>query len=272
MIHYSSIQAYRDCPLYFRFTRIERLPEPPNKEANFGAALHSSLFVFAKASPTPPLQTLFGLFDGCWKSCLPAGQAGRRGNGCASEEEIEEYRALARDILTNFHESYHRNLRRPLAIGHRFNVTLAGVKVWGCMDWVEQTEGGALHIIDFKSGSNLPTRQPVCPGREVETDYQLTLYQMAAEKAWPLPVERLSLYHLRSGTLVSAGPRDSAHRQRVEEMVREVAEGIAAGAFEPKENFRCPCAFADRCPLFRHLCEGHAEAKTGYALHYRERS
>jgi hypothetical protein len=69
---------------------------------------------------------------------------------------------------------------------------------------------------------------------------------------WNLPVERLTLYHLRSNTAVSCEPRS---RQKLDEAINivvSVAKSIAAGRFPATENQYCPCDFPEYCPYYKH--------------------
>jgi hypothetical protein len=75
---------------------------------------------------------------------------------------------------------------------------------------------------------------------------------MAAEQLWGLPVERLTLYHLRSNTPFSCEARGRSQLDDARRLVLEVAENIAAQNFPATENQYCPCDFAEHCPLYRH--------------------
>ncbi len=80
----------------------------------------------------------------------------------------------------------------------------------------------------------------------------LTIYQMAAERTWRLPVERLTLYHLRSNTPCNCPPRGREQIEQTRRLIVETAENIEQGKFPALENEFCPCDFAERCPYYRH--------------------
>ncbi|GAI10733.1 unnamed protein product, partial [marine sediment metagenome] len=86
---------------------------------------------------------------------------------------------------------------------------------------------------------------------DLEKNLQLTLYQLAAEQTWHLPVERLTLYHLRSNTPCSCAARDEARLEEARHLVLEVAQNITDGKFLATENQYCPCDFAEYCPYYR---------------------
>ncbi len=101
--------------------------------------------------------------------------------------------------------------------------------------------------MDYKSSQELFT------GDYVDHNLQLTIYQMAAEQTWRLPVEKLSLYHLRTNTPCYTQPRTKKQTDEVRRMILEVAEKIERKEFPAKENQFCStCDFPQYCPYYRH--------------------
>ena len=82
----------------------------------------------------------------------------------------------------------------PIAVEKSFYLDIDGIKLRGFIDRVDKLESGGLAIIDYKTNKELFT------AAYLADDLQLTTYQMAAEQMWGLPVESLTLYHLRSNT------------------------------------------------------------------------
>ena len=134
----------------------------------------------------------------------------------------------------------------PIALERAFNLDVDGIKVRGFIDRVDKLDSGGLSIIDYKSGRELFSRDYLAD------DLQLTIYQMAAEQTWGLPVERLTLYHLRSNTPCVCPPRQPETLAEARRLILDVAENIAAGSFPAKENQFCPCDFPEYCPYHRH--------------------
>ena len=116
----------------------------------------------------------------------------------------------------------------------------------GFIDRVDKLDSGGLSIIDYKTNKDLFTAD------YVENDLQLTIYQMAVEQTWQLPVEMLTLYHLRSNTACSCPPRDTRRIEEVRRLVNEVAENIVQEKFPATENQFCPCDFPEYCPYYKH--------------------
>jgi putative RecB family exonuclease len=134
----------------------------------------------------------------------------------------------------------------PIALERAFMLDVDGIKVRGFIDRVDKLDSGGLSIIDYKSGQELFTREYLAD------DLQLTIYQMAAEQTWGLPVERLTLYHLRSNTPCVCPPRGPEALAGARRLILDVAENIAAERFPATENQFCPCDFPEYCPYYRH--------------------
>jgi RecB family exonuclease len=192
-------------------------------------------FFKVKVPPPPTLEQMLEFYERKWLS-----------DGYESAEEEAEYKAYGRELLTKFWEIHQPDFRMPIAVEHWFNIDIGNVKLRGIIDRVDKLDSGGLSIVDYKTNKELFTQE------YLENDLQLTLYQLAVEKAWFLPVERLTLYHFRSNTPVSCPPREEARLEEARGIVLEVAEGIQAGNFPAKEGPYCPCDFPEYCPYYKH--------------------
>jgi len=184
--------------------------------------------------PPPSLDELLQYYEQKW---LPMGYE--------SAEEAANYKAYGREILSKFWEIHHADFRMPLAVERMFYIDIDGIKLRGYIDRVDKLDSDRLSIIDYKTNKELFTNS------DLDQDLQLTLYQLAAEQLWQLPVEKLTLYHLRSNTPCSCGPRDNQRLEQVRQLVLEVADNIVGQRFPATENQYCPCDFPEHCPYYR---------------------
>jgi RecB family exonuclease len=199
--------------------------------------MHSTVERFFKVrTPHPPsLEELLQFYEQSWLS-----------QGYASAEEEAKYKEYGKQILAKFHEIHAPGFRLPVATERGFSLDVAGIKVRGFMDRVDKLDSGGLSIIDYKTNHELFTAE------YLENDLQLTIYQMAAEQTWKLPVEKLTLYHLRSNTACTCAPRARERIEETRQMVLDVAANIQQGIFPATENQYCPCDFPQHCPYYRH--------------------
>jgi putative RecB family exonuclease len=236
-LSYSQISLYQSCPLCYKLQYIDRLETKDKGYFSFGTTMHAcaEYFYKVKVPPPPPLEELLQFYDKNWLSA-----------GYESAEEEANYKTYGRELLTRFWEIHQPDFRMPIAVEWMFNINIEGIKLRGFIDRVDKLDSGGLAIVDYKTDRQLFTNDYLA------RNLQLTLYQMAIEQSWFLPVERLTLYHFRTNTPCSCPPRKPAQLEEARKLVLEVAESIAAGRFPATESERCPCDFPEHCPYYRH--------------------
>ena len=236
-LSYSQISTYQQCSLSYKLQYIDGLKPAAKWYFSFGETLHScaEYFFSAKLPSFPTLQELLDFYQENWSS-----------EGWESPEQEAAEKAYGQQVIRDFWAIHSANFKMPLATERMFLVDVEGVKLRGYIDRIDKLDTGGLAIVDYKSNRELFTKE------YVQNFFQLTLYQIACEKMWDMPVERLTLYHLRSNTPVSSGPRQKEQLNDAQQIVLSVAEGIATGQFPALENQYCPCDFPQYCPYHKH--------------------
>jgi len=239
----SDIETYRACPLKYKFARVLRVPSEPTINQRFGIVIHQVLERFHQDDPAMParparprsLQELLGLLETSWR---------RAGFGTSTDEEVQLWHK-AEDALRRYHTRFHADDVQPLWFERSFSFTLGRHTLRGRVDRVDRLADGGYELIDYKTGR--PKTQEQLAG-----DVQLTLYAVAAERAWDLPSSRQSYYYVLddSKVLLPEGGRTEA----IAEVVEEVAAGIEAQGFEPTPSFSAcsMCDYALACPAREH--------------------
>ncbi len=236
-LSFTQISLYRSCPLQYKLQYLDGLKSKDKWYFSFGTTMHRCVEHFFKVSTPPPpsMERLLHFYEQNWLS-----------QGYESPEEEARYRDYGREILTRFWEIHSTDFRMPVALERSFNIDIEGIKLRGFIDRVDKLESGGLSVVDYKTNKELFTTD------YLDEDLQLTIYQMAAENTWQLPVERLTLYHLRSNTACSCPPREPERLEHARQLILEVAENIAKERFPATENQFCPCDFPEHCPYYRH--------------------
>jgi len=235
-LSYTQISLYQSCPLCYKLQYIDGLKPKDKSYFSFGSTLHlcAEYFFKVRVPPPPSLEEMLRFYEENWIS-----------KGYDSAEEEAGYKSYGREILSKFWEIHSADFRMPVAVERIFYVDVEGIKLRGFLDRVDKLDSGGLSIVDYKTNQALFTQD------DLEKNLQLTLYQLAAEQTWHLPVERLTLYHLRSNTPCSCAARDEARLEEARHLVLKVAEDITEGKFPATENQYCPCDFAEHCPYYR---------------------
>ncbi|MFC1897404.1 RecB family exonuclease [Chloroflexota bacterium] len=235
-LSYTQIALYQSCPLQYKLRYIDGLKPKDKWYFSFGSTLHlCAQYLFKVRVPPPPsLEELLQFYEGNWIS-----------GGYESAEEEAKYKTYGREILSKFWEIHSVDFRMPVAVERIFYIDIEGVKLRGFLDRVDKLDSGGLSIVDYKSNQGLFTKE------DLEKNLQLTLYQLAAEQTWHMPVDSLTLYHLRSNTPCSCTARDETRLEEAKHLVLEVVKNITDGKFLATENQYCPCDFAEHCPYYR---------------------
>ena len=235
-LSYTQISLYQSCPLCYKLQYIDGLKPKDRWYFSFGKTMHmcAEHFFKVRVPPPPSLEELLQFYEQNWLS-----------EGYESTEEEARYKSYGQEILAKFWQIHQADFRMPVAVERLFNISIEGVRLIGFIDRVDKLDNGGLSIVDYKTNKELFTTE------DMEKDLQLTLYQLAAEQTWQLPVERLTLYHFRTNTPCSCGPRDKVQLNETKRLVLEIAEGIAQQKFPAIENQYCPCDFPEYCPYYR---------------------
>jgi len=236
-LSYSQISLYQTCPLSYKLQYIDRLETKDKGYFSFGTTMHkcAEYFFKVRVPPPPSREELLQFYEKNWLSA-----------GYESAEEEANYKAYGREMLAKFWEIHQPDFRMPIAVEWMFYIDVEGIKLRGFIDRIDKLDSGGLAIVDYKTDRQLFTNDYLA------RNLQLTLYQMAVEKSWFLPVERLTLYHFRTNTPCSCPPRGEAQLEEAKKLVLTVAEGIEASRFPAIESEHCPCDFPEHCPYYRH--------------------
>ncbi len=263
-LSYSSYRTYLECPQRWKYLYVDKLPETPRGYFTFGRVVHSvleelvrplvvpsarrrgetesqrTLDEWPSAVPVAPAQPwmtqeqLLALYDRSWT-----------GDGYVSVEEENRYRSLGRDLLLRYYEQLLRDRPRPVAVEAHLEARWNGIPVHGYIDRIDRTPAGGLEIVDYKTSRELSNE-------DAQDSDQLSLYQVLVANNYTEPVERLTLFHLRSLTPLRTRPRDAGALTSLHDRLGTVSDGIRNDAFEPNPGRQCTrCDFRSICPEFR---------------------
>ncbi|HLY76624.1 MAG TPA: PD-(D/E)XK nuclease family protein, partial [Thermoplasmata archaeon] len=167
--------------------------------------------------------------------------------GFSSPDEERRYRVLGENMLLRYYDQFLEEHPRPVAIEEYLQSSLDGIPVHGYVDRIDLTPSGGLEVLDYKTSRDLSIQE----ARESD---QLAMYQVLVEHNYALPVERLTLYHLRSLTPHRTPARGAPAIAQLTQKVGDVADGIRGQRFEPTPGRQCErCDFRALCPEFREV-------------------
>jgi DNA helicase-2/ATP-dependent DNA helicase PcrA len=230
----TTVEAYQTCPLKFKLLRDWQIPGPVSAAMFYGNIVHQVLRDFHQA----------------WQAGRPRseGEVLQRFGALLAEAPFDDefqrvlYQKQGAQQLSAFLACQAQ--QPPPAILHverDFQIKIDGVLVRGRMDRVDRLGERRIRILDFKTGAAY-TQQ------KADDSLQLTLYAIAARQAWGAEPQELMIYNLEDNSQIVT-PRTEVQLQEARDKVRQVAEGIKAGNFDPTPGFHCRwCEYRNLCP------------------------
>ncbi len=209
------------------------MPTAPSAARAVGVAAHSALEAHYRPGGT----------GGDGEALVRRFAAALRREGVAETAEGRQALARGREALPPYHERLVRSGTRPLAVEREFTLTVGPHRVHGRVDRVNAHPAGGHQIVDYKTG-----KPPGPGGRGDDDDLVLRLYLQGAREAWGVEPRGATIVHVLDGDTRGVHPDADADAAAVE-AVRDAAEGISAGRFEPRPSWACrTCDFALLCP------------------------
>ncbi len=245
-ISYSALEAYRTCPLKYKFQEIDRIKTPKSKEAVFGTVLHSTLkFIHTPGIISPTLEQALDYFSRNWNSDV-------------FDQEVEERAAFSQgvQIIQDYYKKNNPANFNIVDLESRFAIELDPEEknnnhiISGVIDRIDKTENG-WEIIDYKTAKKMPTQE------KVDNDLQLSVYLKAFLRRYPKEIEnidkiKVSLYYLKHGVKLTA-TRTLEQLKKTDELFLETIKKIEEGKFEAQVNPLCDwCGFQNLCPMWKH--------------------
>lgn len=238
-LSFSRVDTYLTCPLKFRFSYVDRLPQEPSPALSWGTSVHAALESWwdRKLPQPPPVDVLLqGLYDGWDDTGF---------EGMEREEKLRWY-AHAQDVLRRHHARYAPVYVPAVACEQWFELDVGdGVEVVGSIDHVARTSSGGIGIVDWK------TNRKAKPRQRVLGSLQLAIYCLAARELWGQEPEWVAL------DFVVPGVRVSVDRAEIDvdgalATIRDVATRVRdATDYAPRPSPLCPwCDYRSLCPAF----------------------
>jgi RecB family exonuclease/predicted RNA-binding protein YlqC (UPF0109 family) len=243
-ISYSALEAYKSCPLKYKYQAIDRIKTPKSKEAVFGTILHSTMkFIHTPGILSPTLEQTMEFFSNSWNPVVFASPEEERAAFVQGVKIIQDYYRQNNPADFNI---VNLESRFQIEIGEGENKHI----ISGIIDRIDRTEDG-FEIIDYKTTKKMPVQE------RIETDMQLTVYLSAFLSYYPeerkkLDKIKVSLYFLKHGVKLTAS-RTVEQLKEAENLFLETIKSIEAGNFEPNISPLCDwCGYQNICPMWKH--------------------
>ncbi|HDQ25578.1 MAG TPA: ATP-dependent helicase, partial [bacterium] len=235
------IDDYLTCPFKYRLIHILKMPIREQPNIIYGQAMHrvAAEYYRAKQENTPvSVDGLIKIFDALWK---PRGFISR-------EHEKKRYEAALRNI-ENFFIVEEKRGKVPKYIEKSFEFKLnENIVIAGRWDRIDEEDGKPM-IVDYKTSDVRDMEKAKKKLSSPDIARQLTLYALAYERVFGVPVDSVAVYFFESALLAVKKIKPDTIT-RFMEKAEKVAEGIKNGCFDAVPGpISCRyCAFNTICP------------------------
>jgi putative RecB family exonuclease len=242
----SKVAAFTDCALAFRFSVIDRLPEPPAPWSTKGTLVHAALerlFLLEPADRTIDAASV--ALDHAFSAVRLDAEFV---DLCLSPDEEAAFLDDARRLVRNYFRLEDPASVRPIGIELMLDADLGGARVRGIIDRLELDHNGELVVTDYKTGK--------APAERYERGRLdgVQLYSLLCERNFGRRPARVRLLYLGDPLEISTSPSDQstkAAERKVGAIWTAVERACARDDFRPRPSRLCDyCAFRTYCPSF----------------------
>ncbi len=227
-ISFTRFRIYRECPWKYKLIFVDGRRIPLNAKSSFGLSIHRALESWL-SSGERSLDALIDALRAAWIT-----------EGYSDESAESRGYAKAERILTRFHGDESSRRARTIGIEKEFIWALGPHDVRGMIDRIDQAPDGAYELIDYKTGSSVPSVE------NVSADLQMRFYALGARNGLGIRPATLTVDCVATGDRVSV-PYDPAGEEGLTADILAVVQGIEVGAFEADVSFCRRCDFNRDC-------------------------
>jgi putative RecB family exonuclease len=242
----SKVSSFTDCALAFRFSVIDRLPDPPTIATNRGTLVHAALerlHVLAPAERTPAAA----------RACLDAAATELRTDPeylslGLDDEAAAAFRAEAAVLVDNYFRLEDPTRVRAIGLELKVEAEIDGIRLRGIIDRLELDDDGELVVTDYKTGGAPTTHH------ERKRLSGVHIYSLLCEQLLGRRPRSVQLLYLREPLALTTVPTDRSTRgtrRTLGAVWQAVERACEREDFRPQTSRLCDfCAYQAYCPSY----------------------
>jgi putative RecB family exonuclease len=243
----SKVVSFTNCPLAFRFSQIERRPEPPSPPAVKGTLVHAALdglfWHYAPGSRTPA--AAHAELERCWDELQRDDEYLEL---ALDRDTAEAFLADARTLVDNYFRLEDPNEARAVGIELGVETVVEGMRLRGIIDRLDVAADGSLIVVDYKTGRAPSERYERGSMGGVQT------YALLCESLLGRAPAEVRLLYLRQPVAISSVASEQTirgQRRRAMAVWTAIERACDAEDFRPHVGPLCDhCHFKTSCPAF----------------------
>jgi len=231
----SSIKAYEDCPLKFKYQKIMRVPQPASVATDLGTVIHAVTEEMAEDKAKGEKLTKEKGMDKLKDKWIFR----------SYQNQTDENKAVGRaEQMIETYVKWEDETKNTLVETEiPFEVKIGDITFTGRIDRLEKNPDGKYEVVDFKSGSSVKSKN------KAKIDPQLNIYAIAVKKLkGELPV-KASLFYVEKDKMVEY----PVTKESVDEAIMPVIEmtkEILKENFKPTPSYGA-CMFCS----YQNICD-----------------
>ena len=242
----SRVESFLSCPLAFRFSSIEKLPDLPSVATTRGSLVHRALeLLFLNPAADRTSQALDSAIDTAIVEYRTDPEFTLLG---LTPEQTERFDAECRSLTTNYLEMEDPTQVREIGLELRLEAAVGDLTLRGIIDRLELDADGELIVTDYKTG-----RAP-SPNWERKSLSGLNFYSFLCESLFDKRPAAIRLMYLSSKETITATPTEQSTRfltTRTTAVWKAVATACERDDFRARQGPLCDyCSYQRWCPEF----------------------
>ncbi len=242
----SRVESFLSCPLAFRFSSIEKLPDLPTVATTRGSLVHRALeLLFLEPAPDRTRTALDTSVEAAIVEYRDHPDFTLLG---LNQAEISVFEDECRVLAANYLTMEDPTTVRDIGLELRLEAPIGDLTLRGIIDRLELDADGELVVTDYKTG-----RAP-SPNWERKSLSGLNFYSFLCESIFGKRPAAIRLMYLKSGETITATPSAQSTKfmtTRTTAVFKAVATACERDDFRPRQSALCNyCSFQQWCPEF----------------------
>ena len=240
------MSSFTDCALAFRFSVIDRLPEPPSLPATKGTLVHAAL---ERLFCLEPAERHLAAALTCLDQAIDGIRLDPEFTGLALDDDAEQaFFDDAEAMVRRYFELEDPTTITPIGIELKLEAAIGDLRLRGIIDRLELDDDGGLVVTDYKTGK--------VPGERQERSKLggVHFYAYLCEKNFGRRPARVQLLYLSKPEALLTTPSEQSTRaleRKVSAVWAAIERSCSSEDFRPRPSRLCDwCAFQAWCPAF----------------------
>lgn len=235
----SSIETYEQCPLKYRLSNIDKIPQISSKpQLTFGNIIHNVLEQFHSPNTELNEERLLTLLDANWESL-----------GFDYSTQEDDFKRQGKELLSRYWKDFQNNPADVIEREFQFSFDLHDITINGKIDRIDKGDVG-YRVIDYKTSKS---------ATDAKKSTQLAIYSLFLQQAKKdeyggIPESAL-LYFLREEEPIREHKFTQEELDQISNRIVDIAGKIRNDEFGPCKGFHC-----DWCDYKNLLCPGWEES------------